>query len=229
MAGKFSSFKLINDLNEDEGNAIEKKGSKDNGKPWFFKPGLYKDCVVKSIEETGTAVKDETWLKFTVVIAQEKREIKHFIMVPTQKLSYGENNSHYPFVSLQRFLAPFGVALDKNNAAEIIPAIFDKPEVLVGMRCDIVVGHKGNYAHSIGDNSFHCLDRDNKPVLGPDKTNPIVFPSRDAVQNYVEETLKQEFDAWPSVKFFNEPTTANTKVLPTKVEAAPKKKATVSF
>jgi hypothetical protein len=133
-------------------------------------------------------------------------------------------------VSLQRFLAPFGVNLDKTNAAELIPAIFDKPEILQGMRCDIVVGHKGHYAHRVSEGAFHCLDRNNKPILDKkDMTNPIIFPSQDAVENYVVETLKEEFDVWPSVRFFNNPTTANTKVLPTKLEAAPKKKVTVSF
>lgn len=226
---RFAKFKVSSDLPEDFGKPAQKEKSEQ--KAWMFRPGLYKDCVIKSVEEMADPCKaDPTWIKVRMTIAQDRREIRKLVLVPTQDITYGPDQSSGPFSMLVKFLAAFGVELTSKNAGTVIPEVFGEINNFVGQRLDITVGHSGHYCHYVDKNSYHLYSKFDKPVCEKGTQNPMTFPSPEACEVYCTEFLKQEYSPWPEVKFVNAPTTASDKplVMPKKPKEE-KKKGTVSW
>ena len=223
MASRFSKFVVSADLDETE-FAVDSPKEKKQEKAWLFRPGAYKDVVVKSVEELPDPCRaDDTWIKLRLTLQQDKREIRKLILVPTKDLTYGPDKASSCFRMLSKFLEAFGVDLNIKNAQEVIPAIFEDPNCFIGQRVDITVGHKGYYAHFQDKNNWFCYDRFDKPVCHKDTSNPISFPSPEAVENYVTDFMKKDFSPFPDVKFVNPPTTPSDKPLIMPKKAVEKK------
>lgn len=220
---RFSKFKVSQDLPEDFGAPPQKEQKEQ--KAWTFKPGLYKDCVIKSVEEMADPCKaDPTWIKLKVTIAHDRREIRKLVLVPTESITYGPDQTSGPFGMLIKFLAAFGVELNTKNSGTVIPDVFSDPSCFVGQRCDITVGHNGHYAHYVDRNTYHLYSRSDRPICEKGTANPISFPSADACEVYCEHH-KIEFSPWPEVRFINPPTTPSDKPLLLHKKAEEKKKS----
>jgi hypothetical protein len=236
MALDFSKFKISNaDLDDDFG-VDKKKDNKpqEDKKDKPFNQGLYKDCVIFDAEMGEQMKNDPTWLQCNYKLRCGDRVFKiGRAFVPTCKLTYGPDQTAGSFSMLRSFLAALGVELTKENAPDVIPAVFGDPSIMNGMRVDAKFVYEGYYAHYVNKGLFHCYDAYDKPMC-VDGVNPREFPSREAVENYVTDILKKEFAPWVSLKpwHISKPTTPNTKTLPTKpsaVAAPEKKKRVVSF
>lgn len=223
MANRFAKFKVESDLPEDFGQPGKKEGPT---KVFPFRPGLYKDLEIVEVTEGNPARKDPSWISYRFKFRAGRNEISKFVMVPTESLTYGLDRSAGVFSMLVRFLQAFGIDLNKNNAQEVIPALFENPEIFVGHKVDAQISHRGFYAHYVDKNTFHVMDSFDRPVCEKGTQNPIVFPSQDACEVYVLDFLKQEFSAFPEVKYVNPPSTKPDKplMLPQKKKEEPKKK-----
>ena len=223
--GRFDKFKVSADLPEDFGQPTEKE-KKDTSKSMPFRPGIYKDVEVVAVKEGNPVKNDPTWITFK----SGRNEIRKFVMVPTERLTYGPDESAGCFSMLVRFLAAFGVELNKNNAAELIPQIFGNPECFIGHKADLTIAHKAHYAHYVDKNTFHVMDTFDRPICEKGTSNPMVFQSQDACEVYVVDFLKKEFSVFPEVKYLNPPTTKSDKPLVLAKEKKEKKeKAKVAW
>lgn len=227
--GRFDKFKVSADLPEDFGQPTEKEKKADSGKAWPFRPGLYKDVEIASVTEGNPSKKDPSWINYVFTLKSGRHEIRKFVMVPTEHLTYGPEESAGVFSMLVKFLAAFGVELNKNNATELIPEIFGKPECFVGHKVDIQVSHQGYYAHYVDKNTFHVMDSFDRPVCEKGTSNPMIFPSQDACEVYVVDFLKKEFSVFPQVKWVNPPTTKADKPLILPKEKKEKKEKKLSW
>jgi hypothetical protein len=169
---------------------------------------------IVEVTERDPLAKDPSWYGVMVAFKQGEKTINHFLFVPTLKLSYGPTETYSMFHKLRSFLSAFGVDLTKENAGSVIEAIFTDPTVLVGLRANLVIHYEAYSAVWVSKDLFHLYAPDGKPVCDDDKA-PLTFISREAAQNHCEEKMKKNFSKFPSIKYTNEPSTANTRKLPT--------------
>jgi hypothetical protein len=226
--GRFDKFKVYAEFPEDFGQPTEKE-KKDTGKAWPFRPGLYKDVEISAVVEGNPSKKDPSWVNYVFTFKSGRNEIRKFVMVPTEGLEYGPEQSAGVFSMLVKFLKVFGVDLTTKNAGEIIPQLFENPACFVGQKADITVWHKAHYAHFVDKNTFHVMDSFDRPVCEKGTQNPMSFPSQDACEVYVTDHLHKEFSVFPEVKYINPPTTKPDKPLLLPKEKKEKAKGKVSW
>jgi hypothetical protein len=211
------SFKL-------DASTIPVEEKKDSGKKWRFQRGRYNDVKVEAVEEQGPAKNDPTWINVKFLIGDGKRQISHWVMIPTMRFTYGQNASPYVWLSTVRFLNALGIDINEDNATTIIPVLFGtNQDKLVGLKLDVEIGFKGWYSAKENDKIF-LFDEKNK-VYCKNGENPESFPDYEAAAVYCEETLKKPYTAFPSIVKLFAATSPNSEASIAAAVKKPEKKA----
>jgi hypothetical protein len=185
---------------EDFKTASELKGGS------FFEPGNY-DLVLAQVTFKKMAEKDPSWASFELVLTDGKatlhevparpvpgqppktklvakdaagkdvKSIKHYLSVPTQKVTYGEKQSTFMFVKFREFMAALGesITCDKDGLSKI-PKYFKDPAKLVGTVLNVDIGYDGPYAKYVAKDEYKLIGADGKEV------SDDVYPSKQAAE-----------------------------------------------
>jgi hypothetical protein len=168
--------------------AAEKKGGA------FFEPGNY-DLIVNQIRYLEMAKKDPSWASFEITLTDGKatlhevpckpvpgqppktklvakdaagkdvKSIRHFLYVPTQKVTYGEKQSTFMFVKFREFMAALGETITCDKAGlSIIPKYFKDPAKLQGVVLNVDIGYDGPYAKFVAKDDYRLAGADGKNI-----------------------------------------------------------------
>lgn len=191
-----SALKSDDDLTAVSGEGAGKKEK-------FLKPGRY-DVKIAALEFQGVAKNDANWGNMLAVYeTADGRSIRDYFMIPFSDHLYGEKKTAFPFQKLVKIAAAYGQALTVANTADVMKALFAKPEKLVGMPVTIEVGFEGGFIHYAGKNRdggkrFQIYGADHNPVRDAATMTPIEFPDFSAAEQYATAN-NLNFDKWPRV------------------------------
>jgi hypothetical protein len=185
---------------EEFATASERKGGA------FFEPGNY-DLLLAQVRFLKMAEKDPSWASFELILTDGKaalhevpckpipgqppktkvvakdaagkdvKSIKHFLYVPTQKVTYGEKQSTFMFVKFREFMAALGETVTCDKAGlSIIPKYFKDPARLAGISLNVDIGYDGPYAKYVAKDEYKLIGADGKEVCDD------VFASKQAAE-----------------------------------------------
>lgn len=170
------------EMTQAEFEAKEKGGSK------FFNPGVYNLEITKAEfkidEETGRpfAKKDPTWLNVKVTMSDGEKEKMAFILVPTSKILFNENESKRPtwaFTKFREFMAALGetVQSDAGSLKAIVPKYFKDPKALIGKKITIEIGYEKDHIAYVEKDVYEVRNKAGKALL-----DGQTFASRELAQ-----------------------------------------------
>lgn len=181
-----------------------------------FTPGNYRVMIAdiryhERKDDSGkpsgkiTARKDESWiLVSTLLRSADGREKKNIVLVPTQDIKYVSapgKFTMFPFLNLQKFMAAFGVNLNKDNVGDICAEYFSPAgmeKYFQGRECDIVVSYPPNYIAYVDDKQFKLvIGGEDYLVKGELKT----FYDRTTAKLYAASELNKTVDEYVDARF----------------------------
>lgn len=156
-----------------------------------LQPGRY-DATIAAVEYTGQA-KDPNWGNMMAVYATaDGREIRDYFLIPFSDHLYGEKRTSFPFNKLKKLCAALGYELTIANTADVMKALFAKPEKLVSTPVTIEVGYESGFIHYAGKNTdgarkYQIFGADKNPVRNVATMTPMEFPDQLAAVAYAKE------------------------------------------
>lgn len=170
------------EMTQAEFEAKEKGGSK------FFNPGVYSLEIIKAEfsldKETGSpfSKKDPSWLNVKVTMSDGEKEKMAFVLVPTSKILYNENESKRPtwaFSKFREFMAAVGetVQSDAGSLKALVPKYFKDPKALVGKKITIEIGYTQDHIAFVEKDVYEVRNKAGKALL-----DGQTFASRELAQ-----------------------------------------------
>lgn len=156
------SFKTLTiDIDQE---TIDKAGK---SSPKFFGPGRYK-LMIKEAAFHAMGKKDSTWAVYKVTLGEEKgeRTIRHFVLVPTKSLKYGDSKRPLSvFFMFADFMAAIGedVRSDVSVVPKVATKYFTNPTKLVGKEIELEIGYNGQHI-SYKDGQYFIATADGHPI-----------------------------------------------------------------
>ena len=171
----------------------------------YFSTGLYEDCTLRAInfepkdpEQSvngcfmSPCKKDPTWISVGVGIAHGDKVTNHFIMVPTEKLTYGDDAITMPFLGLCKFMNAIGIAdFDRKTASKYLQLFFTDPSKLFGLKVNVKMGYRNAHVQYISKGKYHVLNAKEEPVAKNTDGTPQVFNDMDSACAFMEQTMPQ--------------------------------------
>lgn len=197
----------------DEGEVGLKKG----GSLRFMDAGIYDDCEIVSVEIHTKPLKDPTWVNLKITMVKEGFHPKMmFMIVPTASIDMyaGKKDTADIMLSkLSNFFNAIGLKCDsKKDVIACIGKCFgDKIDALAGCKISITLGYRKK-AHSkyIGKDMLHLVDTAGNEVLNADGDAPLVFASREALQEHAFALFGPDnFAAFADIVSIKSPTMPN--------------------
>ncbi len=175
----------------------------------FFRPGTHDVKILEAslnvteANPTGRASGDASWLVIKLVLGGliDKREIRTFVLVPTEDLLYKKPGMDKRYKLLmankyREFLSALGENPEVGNLGNVLNTLFTDPSVLKGRVLKAVIGHVGNHlAYDPTTKTYGIVNKKEEPVI------KRTYPDRDAAIAESAE-LGIELKHFPEVRRF---------------------------